>query len=86
MRCVNESFFFSHFLQLSSFFLHRDHSDKKSLKSLFSVSNLVPQKLDLVAIVSIYLPFSSWDFLVPELVAGKAFSSHLVPGELLLIF
>ena len=35
-----------------------------------SVSNLFPQKLDLVADDSIQLPFGSWDILVPELVAG----------------
>ena len=39
-----------------------------------SFGNLVPQQLDLDFNVSTL-------FLVPELVAGKAFSSHLVPGS-----
>ena len=45
-----------------------------------SVSILVPEQLDLVPDMGFGCWVSSWDFLVPELVAGKTFGSYLVPG------
>ena len=50
------------------------------VRSPSSVSNLVPETLDLVPGLSFSCWFSSWGFLVLSLLLARLFSSHLVPG------